>query len=70
MAMKLAMSIGLLSMLRFLMQPTKFLFLTGKSSGRLGTPPSSSGPVKSSDLQKIKETNQRKTQTVTPLTSF
>ncbi|TNN70472.1 hypothetical protein EYF80_019349 [Liparis tanakae] len=50
------MSMGLLSMLRFLMQPTKSRFHTGKSSGRLGTPPSSSGPVKSRDLQ----TTQRK----------
>lgn len=45
------MSMGLLSMLSFLMQPTKSLFLTGKSSGRLGTPPSNSGPVKSRDLE-------------------
>lgn len=42
---------GLLSMLSFLMQPTKSLFLTRKSSGRLGTPPSNSGPVRSRDLQ-------------------
>lgn len=45
------MSTGLLSMLSFLMQPTKSLFLTGKSSGRLGIPPSNSGPVRSRDLQ-------------------
>lgn len=50
-AMKLAMSMGLLSMVRFLMQPTKSRFLTGKSSGRLGTPPSNKGPVRSNDLQ-------------------
>lgn len=40
------------------MQPVKSLFLTGKSSGRLGTPPSSSGPVKSSDLQRAQIMHQ------------
>lgn len=49
---------GLLSIRRFLMQPTKSRFLTGKSSGRLGTPPSNSGPVKSSDLQRTQTENQ------------
>lgn len=52
------MSMGLLSIRRFLMQPTKSRFFTGKSSGRLGTPPSSSGPVKSSDLQRTQTENQ------------
>lgn len=50
-AMKLAMSIGLLSMERFLMQPTNCLLCTGKSSGKFGTPPSSRGPVRSNDLK-------------------
>ncbi len=50
-AIKLAMSMGLLSIVRFLMQPTKSLSCTGKSSGRFGTPPRSRGPVRSNDLQ-------------------
>lgn len=49
-AMKLAMSTCLPSMDRFRMQPTNCRFRTGKSSGRLGTPPRSSGPVRSRDL--------------------
>ena len=52
MAMKLAMSTCRPSMERFRMQPTNCRFRTGKSSGRLGTPPRSSGPVRSRDLQK------------------
>ena len=51
-AMKLAMSTCLPSMDRFRMQPTNCRFRTGKSSGRLGTPPRSSGPVRSRDLRK------------------
>ncbi len=42
---------GLLSIVRFLIQPTKSLSCTGKSSGRFGTPPRSRGPVRSNDLQ-------------------
>lgn len=51
-AMKLAMSIGLLSIERFLMQPINCLLCTGKSSGKFGTPPRSRGPVRSKDLKK------------------
>lgn len=49
-AMKAAMSTFLPSMDRFRMQPTNCRLCTGKSSGRLGTPPRSSGPVRSRDL--------------------
>lgn len=49
-AMKLAMSMCWLSILRFFIQPTNCRLWTGKSSGSFGTPPSSSGPVRSKDL--------------------
>lgn len=51
-AMKPAMSMGLLSMERFLMQPMNCLLCTGKSSGKFGTPPRRRGPVRSKDLKK------------------
>lgn len=51
-AMKPAMSTFLPSMDRFRMQPTNCRFCTGKSSGRLGTPPRSRGPVRSRDLRR------------------
>lgn len=49
-AMKLAMSTSLPSMDKLRMQPTNCRLCTGKSSGRLGTPPRSRGPVRSRDL--------------------
>lgn len=49
-AMNPAMSTLLPSMDRFCMQPTNCRLCTGKASGRLGTPPSSRGPVRSRDL--------------------
>lgn len=52
MAMKPAMSTLLPSMDRFRMQPTNWRLRTGKSSGRLGTPPRSRGPVRSRDLRR------------------
>lgn len=59
-AMKLAMSTCLPSMDRFRMQPTNCRFCTGKSSGRLGTPPRSSGPVRSRDLWRQRQLLRRR----------
>lgn len=50
-AMKPAMSMCWLSIRRFFMQPTNSRLRTGKSSGSLGTPPRSRGPVRSRDLR-------------------
>lgn len=50
-AMKAAMSTGCWSTWRCRMHPTKCRLRIGKLSGSVGTPPSSSGPVRSSDLQ-------------------
>lgn len=50
-ATKAAMSTWRPSMCRSRMQPMKSLWDTGKFSGRLGTPPRSSGPVRSRDLR-------------------
>lgn len=49
-AMKSAMSTSRLSIRKSRIQPTKCRFRTGKLSGRSGTPPNNSGPVRSRDL--------------------